>query len=206
MIGVYEMKYNKPIFIIVVILIISCFFAGCDVFTTPSPARGNISGRVLIPQGTKNITNDISGWIPVAHATVTIVDANGISHTVTTDKNGYYTFTNIEVNSNTIITANVTVNGETLILKTVIPQAVAANEDYDIGSMTPESTALALVAEKLLDEGISPEDINIDEIKNTDNFNNLKEQISSVLEELGNVTEDSTINSLVDNKIGRAHV
>jgi hypothetical protein len=199
MIGVYEMKYNKPIFIIVVILIISCFFAGCDVFTTPSPARGNISGRVLIPQGTKNITNDISGWIPVAHATVTIVDANGISHTVTTDKNGYYTFTNIEVNSNTIITANVTVNGETLILKTVIPQAVAANEDYDIGSMTPESTALALVAEKLLDEGISPEDINIDEIKNTDNFNNLKEQISSVLEELGNVTEDSTINSLVDN-------
>jgi hypothetical protein len=53
MIGVYEMKYNKPIFIIVVILIISCFFAGCDVFTAPSPARGNISGRVLIPQGTK---------------------------------------------------------------------------------------------------------------------------------------------------------
>jgi hypothetical protein len=199
MIGVYEMKYNKPIFIIVVILIISCFFAGCDVFTAPSPVRGNISGRVLIPQGTKNITNDISGWIPVANATVTIVDANGISHTVTTDKNGYYTFKNIEVNQNTLITANVTVNGDTLILKTVITQAVAANENYDIGPMTPESTALALVTEKLLDEGMNPEDINIDEIKNTDNFNNLVEQISSVLEERGNVTEDSTVNSLVDN-------
>jgi hypothetical protein len=199
MIGVYEMKYNKPKFIIVVILIISCFFAGCDVFTAPSPARGNISGRVLIPQGNKNITNDISGWIPVANATVTIVDANGISHTVTTDKNGYYTFKNIEVNQNTLITANVTVNGDTLILKTVITQAVGANENYDIGPMTPESTALALVTEKLLDEGMNPEDINIDEIKNTDNFNNLVEQISSVLEERGNVTEDSTVNSLVDN-------
>jgi hypothetical protein len=199
MIGVYEMKYNKPKFIIVVILIISCFFAGCDVFTAPSPARGNISGRVLIPQGTKNITNDISGWIPVANATVTMVDANGISHTVTTDKNGYYTFKNIEVNQNTLITANVTVNGDTLILKTVITQAVAANENYDIGPMTPESTALALVTEKLLDEGMTPEDINLDEIKKTDNFNNLVEQISSVLEERGNVTEDSTVNSLVDN-------
>jgi hypothetical protein len=199
MIGVYEMKYNKPKFIIVVILIISCFFAGCDVFTAPSPARGNISGRVLIPQGNKNITNDISGWIPVANATVTIVDANGISHTVTTDKNGYYTFKNIEVNQNTLITANVTVNGDTLILKTVITQAVGANENYDIGPMTPESTALALVTEKLLDEGMTPEDINLDEIKKTDNFNNLVEQISSVLEERGNVTEDSTINSLVDN-------
>lgn len=193
------MKYNKPKFIIVVILIISCFFAGCDVFTAPSPARGNISGRVLIPQGTKNITNDISGWIPVANATVTMVDANGISHTVTTDKNGYYTFKNIEVNQNTLITANVTVNGDTLILKTVITQAVAANENYDIGPMTPESTALALVTEKLLDEGMTPEDINLDEIKKTDNFNNLVEQISSVLEERGNVTEDSTVNSLVDN-------
>ena len=102
---------------------------------------------------------------------------------MTTDKNGYYTFKNIEVNQNTLITANVTVNGDTLILKTVITQAVAANENYDIGPMTPESTALALVTEKLLDEGMTPEDINLDEIKKTDNFNNLVEQISSVLEE-----------------------
>jgi parallel beta-helix repeat protein len=139
------------------------------------------------------MSKDVSGWVPAAGATVTVVDANGVTHTVTTDEDGYYSFENISVNPNTIVTATVEVDGKTIVLKKVIPDAIAEDEDYDAGTMTPETTALALVVETLVDEGVEPEDIYLGEILGSDSFEELVEQVTTVIEEDGNVTEDPDV-------------
>jgi hypothetical protein len=190
---IYEMKSNRTFLTIAILLVIAFIFAGCGIIPTPTPTKGTISGQVLVPPGASEMSKDVSGWVPAANATVTIVDANGGTHTVTTDKNGYYSFENIAVRSNTVITATVTVDGKTIVFKGVIPQAVAEDEDYNAGTMTPESTALALVVEKLIDEGVDPADIDLEEIQAIDNFTALVEQVTTVIEEEGNVTEDPDV-------------
>ena len=144
-------------------------------------------------------TKDITGWVPVANATVTLTDSEGVTHTVTTDEDGYYTFTDIAVNANTIITATATIDGNTVIIKDVIPQAVAATEDYDAETADAESTALGLIVEELLEQGLDPEDINLEEIQDSDNFTEVAEQVSTVLEENGNVTTDPDVTETVSN-------
>jgi len=142
---------------------------------------------------------DITGWVPAANATVTLTDSEGVTHTVTTDKDGYYSFENVTVNPNTVITATATVNGNTVVLKGVIPQAVSETEDYNAGTMTPESTTLGLIVEELTEQGLTPEDINLEEIQASDNFAEVVEQVSSVLEENGNVTTDPDVTEVVNN-------
>ncbi len=144
------------------------------------------------------LSKDVSGWVPAANATVTIVDANGVTHTTTTDENGYYTFENISVKANTVVTSTVTVDGKTIVLKDVIPQAVAEDEDYDTGTMDPESTALALVVEELLEEGVLPDEIDLEEIEANENFTELVEEVTEVLEEQGDVTADPEVLDTVD--------
>ena len=185
------MKTNKTYFVIAILLVITFIFSGCGI--VPSQPKGTISGQVLVPPGDSEMSKDISGWVPAAGAEVTIVDANGVTQTVITDENGYYTFENVAVNSNTVITATATVDGKTIVLKGVIPQAVAADEDYDAGTMDPETTALALVVEELIDEGVEPVDINLAEVQASETFTDLVEQVSEVLEEQGNVTEDPDV-------------
>lgn len=191
-----KMKRNKnKIFSIIIIMFVLAFlFAGCGILPGPTPTKGTISGQILVPPGASEMSKDVSGWVPAAGAEVTIVDANGVTHTVTTDENGYYTFENIAVNSNTVVTATVTVDGKTVVLKGVIPQEVAEDEDYDAGTMTPESTALALVVEKLIDEGMDSDDIDLAEIQASDSFAGLVEQVTTVIEEEGDVTEDPEVN------------
>ena len=187
------MKYNKTVLTIAILLVIAFIFVGCGVIPTPTQPKGTISGQVLIPPDASSLSRDITGWVPAASATVTVVDANGVTHTVTTDENGYYTFENVAVNPNTVVTASVMVNGKTVVLKSVIPQSVAEDEDYDAGTMTPESTTLALVVEKLIAEGVDPDDIDLAEVQASDSFTALVEQVTTVIEEEGNVTEDPDV-------------
>lgn len=140
------MLKKKNFLVITIMLLLVLIIAGCNI---PKPTKGIISGRVLIPPTAKALSRDISGWVPAADAEVTIVDANGVLHTVRTDANGYYLFENIEVKANTVVTAKVTVDGKTMVLKTVIDKAVGKDQTHDSKEMTPESTALALVVEKL---------------------------------------------------------
>ncbi len=188
----------KIILPIIVILFLLILLVGClPGLLTPPPPKGVISGRVMVPSS--ETAKDITGWIPVANATVTLTDSEGITHTVTTDEDGYYTFTDITVNANTIITATATVDGNTVIIKDVIPQAVTADEDYDAGAADAESTALGLIVEELLEQGLDPEDINLEEIQDSDNFTEVAEQVSTVLEENGNVTTDPGVTETVNN-------
>lgn len=185
------MKTNKTYFVFTILLVITFIFSGCGII--PAQPKGTISGQVLVPPGASEMSKDVSGWVPAAGAEVTIVDANGVTHTVTTDENGYYTFENVKVNANTVVTATVTVDGKTVVLKGVIPQSVAEDEDYDAGTMDPETTALALVVEKLIDEGTDPADIDLGEVQTSDSFTALVEEVTTVIEEQGNVTEDPDV-------------
>ena len=190
--------YIKNALLITVTLLVLFLLSGClPGLFTPPPPKGVISGRVMVPGS--EAAKDITGWVPAANATVTLTDTNGVTHTVTTDEDGYYTFTNVAVNTYTIITATVTIDGNTVVMKDVVPQAVAAIEDYDAGTMTPESTALGLIVEKLTEQGLTPEDINLEEIQASDNFTAVVEQVSSVLEENGNVTTDPDVIEVVNN-------
>lgn len=180
-----------------VILFLLIFLAGCLPGLTPASPKGVISGRVMVPSS--ETAKDITGWVPAANATVTLTDSEGITHTVTTDEDGYYTFIGIAVKANTIITATATIDGKTVIIKDVIPQAVTAGEDYNSGTADTESTALALIVEELLVQGVDPADINLQEIQASDNFSTFVEQVSSVLEENGNVTTDPDVTEVVNN-------
>ncbi len=180
---------NKKRFLsITFFLLIAFLIAGCGVI--PTPVKGVIEGRVVVPPSAGEMSKDVSGWVSAAGATVTIVDANGVTRTTTTDENGYYSFENIAVNPNTVITATVEVDGKAIVLKKVIPGAVAEDEDYDAGVMTPESTAIGLVVEQLLEAGMDLGDIDPDEIINTDIFTDLVEQVTTAIEEGKDVTED----------------
>jgi uncharacterized glyoxalase superfamily protein PhnB len=164
----------KIILPIIVILFLLILLAGClPGLLTPPPPKGVISGRIMVPSS--ETAKDITGWIPVANATVTLTDSEGVTHTVTTDEDGYYAFTDITVNANTIITATATIDGNTVIIKDIIPQAVAATEDYDAETADAESTALALIVEELLEQELDP------------------------LEENGNVTTDPDVTETVSN-------
>ncbi|HOR42538.1 MAG TPA: hypothetical protein PK111_05205 [Atribacterota bacterium] len=189
---------GKRIFLLITIMLMLVFLVtGCNLFTPPV-TKNYIKGRVLMPPTAKVISKDITGWIPAANAQVTIVDANGKTHTVTTDSNGNYRFENIEVNTNTIITATITIDGKKLVLKGVIPQRVTDKQNHDVGTMDPESTALALVVEHLLDSGVGPADIDLDAIKSSDSFSDLLDKVTSTIEGHGNVTQDPAIVGLVD--------
>jgi hypothetical protein len=185
---------RKKNFLVVTILILLVFLVtGCSGFL-PKPTKGVISGRVLIPPTAKQLSKDISGWVGAAGAEVTIVDANGVKHTVITDENGYYNFENIAVKANTVVTATVKVDGKTMVLKTVIDKAVGKEQKHDSGAMTPESTALALVVEQLIAEGAP---VDLDEIRATGSYAELLGRVAEILEGHGNVTEDPDVTEAV---------
>ena len=142
-------------------------------------------------------TKDITGWTPLPNATVTITDSEGITHTVMTDSEGYYTFFDLPPGTNYIITATGQVGENTVILKDLIP-LVEEGENYDAGTADCESTALPLVIEALLTEGLTLEEIDLEQIQNTDNFASLVSSICLLLESYGDVTSDAAIANLVE--------
>ena len=187
---------NILIFHVLFLLLLSFFTTSCSFL--PNPTKGVITGRVLLPPEVKISSRDVSGWIPVTGAVVTIVDAEGVTRIKKTDKNGYYNFENIAVKANTIVTAIIDLNGKTVILKKSIPIAVEKDKNYDVGILTPESTALALIMERFLDQDKEAK-IDLSIIKNSLLFNELVELIEDVLRIAGNVTENFQIDSLIQN-------
>jgi len=186
-------KYLLPL-----LLIFSLFFlVGClsPFFDT---IQGAIKGRIMIPSSS---AKDIAGWVPLPNAVVTLTDSEGNTHTVNTNSNGYYTIFNVAPGTNYILTATGEVEGNMVILKDFIPQ-VEAGKTYDAGTADCESTALALVVEALLAQGLTPEEIDPEQIQSTDNFLNLVSQVCLLLEQNGDVTSNPTINSQIEDVIG----
>ena len=103
------------------------------------------------------------------NATVTLIDSEGITHTVMTDSEGYYSFTDLPPGSNYIITATGQVGENIIIIKDIIP-LVEEGENYNAGTADCESTALSLAVEALLAEGLSLQEIDLTQIQNTNHF------------------------------------
>ena len=186
-------KYLLPIFLISLLF----FLVGC-VPSTPTPVstKATIEGRIMVPNSS-TLLKDISGWVPLPNAIVTLTDSEGKVHTVTTNSEGYYTIFDLAPGSNYIITATGEVEGNTVVLKDIIPK-VETGKNYDAGTSDSESTALALVVETLLAEGLTPEEIDLEEIQSTDSFSELVSQVASVLEENGDVTTSPVIENWVE--------
>lgn len=167
-------------------LILLSFFSGC-LPVTPVTVTGTVSGYVAIPDNTK----DLTGYTPIPGATVTIVDADGVTHTVVTDENGYYCFNNISIKTNTIINITKdTEDGGKLIFKDIVPLAVSQEEDYDAGIADAESTAIALVVEGLVNLDQVQEEIDLDEITSSEGFDELKEDIQQAQEDNQDINTD----------------
>jgi hypothetical protein len=168
-------------------LLLLSLFSGC-LSVTPEPVTGTISGYVAIPD---DANKDLTGYSPIPGATVTIVDAEGVTHTVLTDEDGYYCFNNINIKTNTIINITKDIEGGgVLIFKDIVPLTVSSEEDYDAGIADAESTALALVVEELVKLDQIQEDIDLDEITSSDGFDELIEDVQQAQEDNQDINTD----------------
>lgn len=189
------MRKHSPFFILLFLssLILLSLFPGCSgcLPTTPVTVTGTIYGYVAIPDDT---VKDLTGYSPIPGATVTIVDAEGVTHTVITDEDGYYFFNNISIKINTIINITKdTEGGGKLIFKDIVPLAVSSEEDYDAGIADAASTVTALVVEELVNLGQVQEEIDLDEITSSDGFDELKEDVQQAQEDNQDINTDPII-------------
>lgn len=164
-------------------LLIGCFLP------SPNPTPFVLQGRIMIPDSS---SKDISGWIPFANASVNLTDSEGNTHTVITDSDGYYFFPELSPGENYIITATGQVDEKEIIIKDIIP-LVEEGESYDAGTADCESTTLALVVEALLNQGLIPEEIDLEEIQNNSQFNGMVSAVCLALEAHEDVTSHPDI-------------
>ena len=106
------MKVSKSIIIshILLLLLLGFFMTSCCLL--PTPTKSVIKGRVLIPLEAKISSRDVSGWVPAVNTMVNLTDANDVIQTVHTDEYGYFSFINITVKPNTVITAIISFIGD----------------------------------------------------------------------------------------------
>ena len=173
-------------------LIFLLLFSGCQPATTLDLSTGTISGQVALPGSS---SKDITGYTPIPGATVTIMDAEGNTHTTLTDSNGFYSFDNISVKANTIIYIEKDIaGGRKIVFREVIPQALSSEENFYAGIADAESTALALVIEALLNLGQLQEEIDLEEIISAPGFAQLEEAIRQAQ---GNNQDILTLSSII---------
>ena len=78
------LKTNSKIILILFFIIpLIVVFTGCVNQATPLIINSTVYGYVALPDTTKDLTS----YTPIPGATVTIIDADGIAHTVLTDEN-----------------------------------------------------------------------------------------------------------------------
>lgn len=186
------MRKNPILFILLFSLIFLLFFSGCQPTTAPDLSTGTISGQAALPGSS---SKDITGYTPIPGATVTVIDAQGNTHTTLTDSNGFYSFDNIPIKANTIINITKdTAGGGKIVFMEIIPQPLSPEENFYAGIADAESTALALVIEALINLGQLQEEINLEEIISTPGFAQLEEAIRQAQ---GNNQDILTLSSII---------
>jgi len=187
------MKKGIQEYLAIILVCTLLLLAGC-LAPVPETTEFILQGRIMIPDSS---AKDVTGWVPLPDATVTLIDSEGIIHTVTTDSEGYYAFPDLCPGCNYVITATGQVGDNTIIIKDIV-SLVEEGGHYDAGTADCESTALALVVEALLGEGLTLEEIDLTDIQNTAHFANLTSAVCLMLEENGNITTNPGVNSMVE--------
>jgi len=183
-----KMKSNKIILAVFILSMIALIFSGCgNSGTTPNITQnGSISGRIMVPD---NIKKGAESWTqPLAGASVDTTDSKGIKHIATTDNDGYYTIFEVAPGYNYIVTAEGTKKGNTIVLKDVAEE-IKEGENYNAGVADAESTTLALVLEYISQQepDLDIPNINTNDIKECDGFNEAKNVVSNTIELGGNI-------------------
>jgi hypothetical protein len=194
MLSVKLLRYNILLLLIIAIVAIA-FFSGCGVAPTITQ-NGSISGWFMVPD---NFKKGIESWTyPLAGASVDTTDSKGKKHITTTDNDGYYTIFDIATGYNYIVTAEGTKKGNAIVLKDVVEE-VKEGENYNAGTADAESTTIALVLENIMeDPEVEIENINVDDIKNCENFNEALSVVSNTINSGENVLTSSTVSASIE--------
>jgi len=153
------MIQNSKIKLIALILLILIFInlsVDClqvNLTTVVPSKKGIIYGRIMIPDPASSENKERINVIPLVNAKVTVKDSENIDHTVFTDKNGFYQFTEVAPGINYIITAIGKFNEKEVIYKDVAEE-VTAGEIYYTGTADFQSMATALLIEDLQKKGL----------------------------------------------------
>lgn len=195
------MKRSKIILGILILSMIVLVFSGCsgggNPVTPPNNDQSSLN-RASINGYIKSVEKDLvkNKLIPISNASVYLTDSDGKEYIVSTDKNGFYKFNGLSAGVNYIITASCPQKNNILIYKDVATKVVEG-KDYNAGTADATSTTLALLLEELNKNGISPEEVDADEVVNCEGFSEVKEEVKKVLDEEGDVTESDAINQSV---------
>jgi hypothetical protein len=118
-----------------------------------SAKKGIIYGRIMIPDPASSENKERKKIIPLVNAKVTVHDSENIDHTVFTDENGFYQFTEVAPGINYIITASGKYNEKEFIYKDVAEEVIAG-EIYYAGIANFQSTQTASLIENLRKKGL----------------------------------------------------
>jgi hypothetical protein len=118
-----------------------------------SAKKGIIYGRIMIPDPASSENKEKKNLIPLVNAKVTVHDSENIEHTVFTDENGFYQFTEVAPGINYIITAIGKFNEKEFIFKDVAEEVIAG-EIYYAGTADFKSAATASLIENLRKKGL----------------------------------------------------
>ncbi|HER24108.1 MAG TPA: PKD domain-containing protein, partial [Candidatus Atribacteria bacterium] len=110
----------------------------------------------------------------------------------TTNAKGEYTFSNLSVGENYVITAICPDDGGKALVKDLVKKVIEG-EDYDAGITDCESTALGLIVDALVNLGISSEYIILEDIQGSAKFKPFIQAVCEVLEKCGDVTSDDNV-------------
>ena len=192
--------WKEVILLFFIVCLLSALLIGCDgAGLTPTfpeeQEEESVVGTIMAPEGSKS--RELSDWLPLPGATVTLTDSVDQTHTVITDENGNYSFFQIAAGSNYIITATGEVKGNAIVLKDIVPQ-LEVGEKYNAGIADAESTALALLVEDILDKDIEPD---LDTIQQSVNYNTLVDEVLSALEQNNNIMTEPEIKNSIYNSL-----
>ena len=171
-----------------VLLLTSCFIE-------PPITEGILKGQVIVPEGYTQ-TKDLTGQA-LPDATVNIIDLStgGIIATTTTDANGYY---QVFVPAGGPYLLQAVKDG--VKIQQFTPQ-VEAGIEYDLGTANCSTTAVALIAQAMMDAEDYPDDptdINLANIEADPNFNDVVSIVCSTIEAGEDPTESTAIEQAVE--------
>ena len=169
--------FSKKGFIIFCLVILAALLITGCLPTVPTPTKGVLEGRVVVPEGAIH-SRQVEGQA-LANATVNIIDpvTGEVVATTMTDENGNYSV-NVPPGGPYIMQAE----KDGLKVQQVTPP-VEAGVIYDLGTADATTTAVALVFQALVDEGEDPADIDLGEIELMDNFSALVSAVENALAE-----------------------
>ena len=176
------MKNSKNVFTLTILMVIVFLFAGCGILPTPTPTptddEGVLTGQVMAPEDAV-MAKQLTGQA-LANATVNIIDPDTgeVIAATTTDENGNYEV-NVPEGGPYILQAE----KDNIAIQQITPE-VEAGKEYDLGTADETTTAVALIAQAMLEAEDFPDDladIDLDAIENDPNFDDVLEMVQQAL-------------------------